>query len=118
MQDEVKYKLLSLLDKNPEATQRELASQLGVSVGKINYCLAALIKKGQIKIRNFTNSNNKAAYIYLLTPKGVKEKSQVTLRFLQRKIQEYEQLQEEISFLQGEVHKLGYQVSNLNDDSN
>ena len=87
MQDEVRYKLLNLLDKNPKATQRELAEVLGVSLGKANYCLAALVDKGLVKVRSFTNSNKKAAYIYLLTPKGVKEKSQVTLRFLQRKIQ-------------------------------
>ena len=114
MQDEDRYKLLNLLDKNPKATQRELAEVLGVSLGKANYCLAALIDKGQVKVRSFTNSNNKAAYIYLLTPKGVKEKSQVTLRFLRRKMQEYEQLQEEISLLQGEVKKLGLKVNQNN----
>ena len=111
MQDEVRYKLLSLLDKNPEATQRELADQLGVSVGKINYCIAALIDRGQVKVRNLINSNNKAAYTYLLTPKGIKVKAHVTIRFLQRKMQEYEQLQEEISLLQGEVKKLGLKVN-------
>jgi EPS-associated MarR family transcriptional regulator len=109
MQDEVRYKLLNILDKNPEATQRQLADQLGVSVGKINYCLAALIDKGQIKVRNFTNSNNKAAYTYLLTPKGVKEKARVTLRFLKRKIDEYEQLQVEIEQLRREAKSLGLQ---------
>ena len=113
MQEEDHYKLLDLITKNPEATQRELAMQLGVSVGKINYCLAALIKKGQVKARNFTNSNNKAAYTYLLTPKGMKEKSQVTLRFLQRKMREYEQIQEEILLLQGEVKKFDLQKNKL-----
>ena len=115
MQDEVRYKLLSVLDKNPEATQRELADQLGVSVGKINYCLAALIYKGQVKVRNFTNSNNKAAYIYLLTPKGIEEKARVTIRFLQRKMREYEQLREEISLLQGEIKKLGLQANQIDE---
>jgi len=110
MQDEVRYKLLSLLDKNPEATQRELADQLGVSVGKINYCLAALIDKGQVKVRNFTNSNNKAAYTYLLTPKGVKEKARVTIRFLKSKMDEYEQLQVEIEQLRQEAKQLGLQT--------
>ena len=107
MQDEVRYKLLNLLDKNPDATQRELADQLGVSVGKINYCLAALIDKGQVKARNFTNSNNKAAYIYLLTPKGMQEKADVTVRFLKRKMDEYEQLQVEIEQLRRETKRLG-----------
>ena len=106
MQDEIHYKLLKLLDKNPEVTQRKLAVQLGVSVGKINYCLNALIDKGLIKARNFTNSNNKAAYIYLLTPKGMKEKSRVTLRFLKRKVEEYEELQVEIEQLRREAKHL------------
>lgn len=107
MQDEVHYKLLSLLEKKPKATQRELAENLGISVGKVNYCLAALVNKGQIKIRNFTNSNNKAAYAYLLTPKGIKQKAKVTLRFLQKKTEEYEQLQKEIEQLHQEVKRQG-----------
>ena len=107
MQDDVHYKLLTLLEKKPKATQREIAEQLDMSVGKINYCLAALIDKGQIKIRNFTNSNNKAAYAYLLTPKGLKEKAKVTLRFLHRKTQEYEQLQKEIEQLRHEAKRQG-----------
>lgn len=107
MQDDVHYKLLSLLDKNPEVTQRELADQLGVSVGKINYCLGALIDKGQIKVRNFTNSNKKSAYTYLLTPKGINEKARVTLRFLKRKMDEYEQIQVEIEELRRESKHLG-----------
>lgn len=106
MQDEVRYKLLKTLEEKPEATQRELADQLGVSVGKINYCLAALIEKGQIKVRNFTNNKNKAAYAYLLTPKGIKEKAQVTIRFLKCKINEYEVLKEEIEQLKREVNSL------------
>jgi EPS-associated MarR family transcriptional regulator len=105
MQDEVHYKLLNLLEKKPESTQRELADNLGVSVGKINYCLAALIDKGQIKIDNFINSNKKSAYVYLLTPKGLKQKAKVTIRFLERKTQEYEQLQKEIEQLRLEVKR-------------
>jgi MarR family transcriptional regulator, temperature-dependent positive regulator of motility len=118
MQDEIHYKLLSLIEKNPEATQRELADNLGVSVGKINYCLTALVNKGQIKIRNFTNSNNKAAYAYLLTPKGLKQKAKVTIRFLKSKTEEYEQLQKEIALLKSEVNKLGHQVSVSGDEVN
>jgi len=106
MQDEIRYKLLNLLDKNPEATQRELADQLGMSLGKINYCIAALIDKGHIKVRNFTNNNKKAAYIYLLTPRGIREKSHVTLRFLKRKMSEYDQLKIEIEALQKEAARL------------
>ena len=106
MQDEVRYKLLKILEENPEATQRELADHLGVSVGKINYCLTALIEKGHIKTRNFINNKNKAAYSYLLTPKGIKEKTIVTIRFLQRKVDEYEKLKNEIDQLKKEVESL------------
>lgn len=110
MQDEVRYKLLKTLEENPEATQRELAKELGVSVGKINYCLTALIEKGYIKARNFTNNRNKAAYVYLLTPKGIKEKARVTMRFLKRKMFEYEQLQIEIEELRSEAKNLGFNM--------
>jgi len=106
LKDEVRYKLLSLLEKNPEATQREIAEELGVSLGKINYCLSALIEKGLVKARNFTNSNNKAAYAYLLTPRGIEEKAKVTVQFLKRKMDEYESLKHEIEQLKREVRTL------------
>ncbi len=105
MRDEDHYKVLDLVARNPEATQRQLANELNVSLGKINYCLSALIEKGHIKVRNFTNSNHKAAYAYLLTPRGLKEKAKVTLRFLERKKQEYEQLKIEIEQLDQEVKR-------------
>ena len=100
---EVRYRLLSYLVDHPDATQRELARALGVSVGKINYCLKALIRKGWVKIRNFHDSDRKAAYLYLLTPKGIEEKVQVTSAFLRRKLDEYEQLTAEIERLRREV---------------
>lgn len=103
MQDEVRYKLLKILDDNPEATQRELAQELGVSVGKVNYCLTALIEKGLIKANNFKNSKNKRAYAYLLTPRGIEEKAMITVRFLKRKMDEYELLRREIEQLKKEV---------------
>jgi EPS-associated MarR family transcriptional regulator len=101
--DETRYRLLSYLAVHPEASQRELASELGVSVGKINYCLRALLEKGLVKIRNFKNSNNKLAYAYLLTPSGVEEKANVTYRFFRRKLAEYEALRSEIERLSAEV---------------
>ena len=101
---EIRYRLLSYLAEHPDATQRELARQLGVSVGKLNYCLKALIGKGWVKIRNFQKSSHKAAYLYLLTPKGLEEKVQVTSAFLQRKLNEYEQLAAEIERLRREVN--------------
>ncbi len=105
LSDEIRYKLLKKLETNPDTSQRELAEEMGVSLGKINYCLKALIGKGWVKARNFKNSYDKQAYIYLLTPKGIEEKASVTLRFLKRKVEEYEQLEEEIEQLRLEVLK-------------
>ncbi len=72
--DEYRYKILKVLEKNPEISQRDLARELGVSLGRVNYCLKALINVGLLKVTNFRNSQNKLAYMYLLTPNGVKEK--------------------------------------------
>ena len=101
--DEVRYRLLRYLEEHPQASQRELALHLGVSVGKINYCLRALIEKGLVKMRNFRRSERKFAYSYVLTPKGIDEKVNVTVRFLQRKMAEYDALSEEIERLNREV---------------
>ena len=96
-------KVLRHLEDKPAITQRELAQELGVSLGKANYCIRALVEKGWVKINNFTNSNNKSAYAYLLTPRGIEHKAQVTVHFLKRKVDEYEALQREIEQLQQEV---------------
>ena len=101
--DESQYKVLRLIEARPELTQRELAQELGVSLGKVNYCLNALIDKGLVKARNFRKSNHKLAYAYLLTPRGVQEKTAVALRFLDRKLDEYESLKREIAQLRREV---------------
>lgn len=101
--DEYRYKILKLVESNPEISQRELAKQLGISLGKANYCLKALIAVGLVKATNFRNSNNKLAYMYLLTPRGIEEKTSIALRFLKYKIQEYAELQREISALHEEV---------------
>ena len=100
---EIHLKVLRHLENDPEITQRALARELGISLGKANYCLKALIDRGLIKVSNFKNSNDKSAYIYLLTPKGIEEKSRITFHFLTRKIEEYEMLREEIDELQREV---------------
>ncbi|GAB7543300.1 MarR family EPS-associated transcriptional regulator [Cupriavidus sp. 8B] len=104
-QDETDYRVLQLLAANPEINQRELAGALGVSLGKINYCLRALLDKGLIKIQNFKNSENKRAYAYLLTPVGITEKSELTARFLKRKMDEYERLRSEIEILKSELEQ-------------
>jgi len=92
----MRFRLMRLLEANPDISQRELARELGISLGKVNYCLNALIRKGWIKMRRFKNSQNKAAYMYLLTPRGIEEKSSLTVEFLQIKLLEYEALRAEI----------------------
>jgi EPS-associated MarR family transcriptional regulator len=103
LSDEYRYKILRLLEADPQMSQRDLARALGVSLGKVNYCLQALIDKGLVKANNFRNSRNKKAYIYLLTRRGITEKTRATARFLQHKINEYESLQREIESLKREV---------------
>ncbi len=94
------YGLLKTLEENPGLSQRDLAKRLGVSLGKINFCLNALVAKGSLKINNFRNSQNKLAYAYLLTPQGVESRARMTVEFLQYKVQEYERLKKEIEQLQ------------------
>jgi len=101
--DETHYQLLKLLEAKPHLSQRELARELGISLGKINYCLAALVEKGWVKARNFRNSRNKLGYAYLLTPRGIEQKAVITVDFLRRKIAEYEALKKEITQLRREV---------------
>ena len=100
MQDEITYKILKSIEENPTQSQRELSRSLGVSLGKLNYCLKALVEKGWVKANNFRQNPHKSDYLYLLTPTGVEAKAHVTVRFLKRKIQEYEQIKEEIAQLQ------------------
>ena len=104
---EIHLKVLREIEGNPEITQRELAQQLGVSLGKVNYCLKALIDRGWVKANNFRNSNSKAAYVYLLTPSGLEEKAKITVRFLKQRIQDYEQIKKEIADLEAEVNGHG-----------
>jgi EPS-associated MarR family transcriptional regulator len=101
------YSLLKTLEENPGLSQRDLAKRLGVSLGKVNFCLNALVGKGSLKINNFRNSENKLAYAYLLTPRGLEQKARMTVEFLQIKIGEYEQLRKEIQELQLEAVKKG-----------
>ena len=103
---EIRYRLLKYVAEHPDATQRELASELGVSLGKANYCLRALMEKGLVKVRNFRNSGRKRTYAYILTPRGIEEKIDVTHDFLRRKIAEFDLLSKEIEELTGEVREL------------
>ena len=99
----MRYKVMRLVEANPRMSQRDLARELGISLGKANYCLQALVRKGLIKATNFKNSHNKAAYMYLLTPRGVNEKARLTVEFLQRKVREYEALRDEIREMRRET---------------
>ncbi len=94
--DQDHFEVLRKIKTKPESTQRELAEALGFSLGKLNYCLKALRQKGLIKINNFTRNPNKINYIYVLTPKGIAEKTKLTVRFMKRKIKEYEELKREM----------------------
>jgi len=101
--EDVRFRVLRLLEENPTASQREIAKALGISLGGVNYCLNALVEKGFVKMRNFQEAEDKRKYMYLLTPKGVAEKAALTGRFLARKMREYEALKAEIEAVRAEV---------------
>ena len=103
VEDEIHYKLLKALEENPDVTQRELAIRLGISLGKANYCLRALMARGWVKMANFRRSPHKLNYVYLLTPKGIEERARITVRFLSQKRHEFDELKAEIERLQLEV---------------
>ena len=103
MNEDMHYHVLKYIEANPSITQRELAKELGVSVGKANYCLKALIDKGWVKASNFKNSKKKLAYFYILTPSGIEQKAKITVNFLKRKMNDYEELKQEIEILKNEV---------------
>ncbi len=104
LQEDTYFRVLRLLQDNPDMTQREIAEQLGLSTSGLNYCLKSLIDKGWVKVHNFSQSKNKFGYIYVLTPQGLSEKLSLTSRFLKRKLSEYESLKAEIDSLQAEIN--------------
>ncbi len=105
-QKDIRLDLLSKIELNPEYTQRELSKEMDVSLGKVNYCIKKLTEKGLIKITNFTHNPNKVGYAYLLTPKGIEEKTKLTFSFLKRKVIEYEILKKEINELKLESEEM------------
>ena len=105
LQEDTYFRVLRMLQDNPDMTQREIAEKLGISTSGLNYCLKALIDKGWVKVQNFSQSKNKFVYVYLLTPQGLAQKAQLTGRFLKRKIQEYEALRIEIDALSAEANR-------------
>ena len=104
--DEIHFDLLRRLESNPKYTQRELSKELGISLGKVNYCIKKLTEKGWIKLKNFSNNPNKVGYAYLLTPKGIEQKASLTITFLKIKMEEYEILKREISSLKQDAKQL------------
>jgi EPS-associated MarR family transcriptional regulator len=103
LQEDTYFRVLRMLQDNPDLTQRDIAERLGVSTSGMNYCLNALIDKGWVKVQNFSQSKNKFGYVYLLTPSGIAEKAALTSVFLKRKMEEYEALKIEIAMLKSEI---------------
>ena len=103
VQEDVHFRVLRLLQENPEMSQRDIASAVGISVGGVHYCLNALIDKGMVKLGNFSVAQDKRRYAYILTQKGLSEKAALTSRFLKRKMEEYKALKDEIDTLQKEM---------------
>lgn len=101
--DELQLKILRLVEADPSLSQRQMAKKLGVSVGGVNYCLKALAEIGWIKVGNFARSTHKLGYAYILTPRGIHEKTKITARFLSEKRAEYDALLREIKLLEGEL---------------
>jgi EPS-associated MarR family transcriptional regulator len=109
---DIRLDLLRRLESDPKCTQRKLSKEMGVSLGKINYCMKKLVEKGLIKLSNFTNNPNKMSYSYLLTPRGIEEKSRLTYSFLKKKTNEYEILKKEINELKLEIES--EEIHNIN----
>jgi len=103
---DIRLDLLRRLDSNPKCTQRELSHEMGISLGKVNYCMQKLTAKGWIKLTNFSRSSNKLGYMYLLTPKGIEQKARLTSSFLKIKLDEFEILKDEISQLKLDVDEI------------
>lgn len=114
-EQEIQYRLLKILSKDPNFTQREMAKKMGISLGKVNYCLSELAKKGFIKISRFKSSRNKIRYIYILTPRGLEEKARLTLSFLKRKTLEYKEISRQIRDLAREVEEERLEDISTND---
>ena len=113
LQKDTHYRLMQLLQDNPTMSQRTMARELGISFGGVNYCLNALVDKGLVKVNNFSQNQNKFSYAYLLTPQGIAEKASLTASFLQRKMDEYAALKEEIAALTLEVNEADQQHKSL-----
>ena len=106
-EQEIHYRLLNLLVDEPQLRQLDIAKKMGISVGKVNFCISELAKKGLIKVKRFKSAKNKLPYSYMLTPRGLEEKGRITVTFLKRKLSEYEEIKHQIAVLTEEVEKNG-----------
>jgi len=104
-EQEIRYRLLKILAEEPKLGQREMAKKMGISLGKVNFCVSELAAKGWIKITRLKSARKKIPYIYMLTPKGLEEKGKLTVRFLKRKLAEYEEIKKQILELHNEVQQ-------------
>jgi len=107
-EQEIRYRLLKVLSQDPNLGQRDMAKTMGISLGKVNYCVSELASKGWIKITRFKSAKKKIPYTYMLTPKGLEEKGRLTLRFLKRKLSEYEEIKKQIRELHCEAQEEGF----------
>ena len=105
--NEIRYYLLKIFSKNPNLTQRQMAKQMGLSLGKFNYCLKELVKKGLVKVNRFKSSDNKASYMYILTPQGLDEKAKITAAFLKRKMKEFDEIKRQIKEIAQDAEEEG-----------
>jgi len=106
-EQEIRYRLLKILAEEPQLGQREMAKRMGISLGKVNFCVSELATKGWIKITRFRSARNRIPYTYMLTPKGLEEKGNLTVRFLKRKLAEYEEIKKQVEELHNEVQQEG-----------
>ena len=106
-EQEIRYRLLNLLADEPQLRQLDMAKMMGISVGKVNFCISELARQGLIKVKRFKSAKNKIPYSYILTPHGIEEKGRITVRFFKRKIAEYEEIRRQIGILAEEVEKNG-----------
>ena len=104
-EEEIRYHLFKILENEPNLSQRDMARKMGISLGKVNYCITELAKKGFIKVNRFKSAKNKMPYTYLLTVRGIEEKSKLTINFLKRKLREYEEIKRQIGELSREIEE-------------
>lgn len=107
---EIHYRLLNLLADEPRIGQRDMAMKMGISIGKVNYCIAELASKGLIKIKRFKNTKPKLPYAYMLTPHGMEEKGRITVKFLKRKVEEYDEIKRQIKAIAQDIEQNGLQA--------